>query len=199
VGANVGVLVVVGLVAIGLGGWQLPSLHPDRPVWAYAVAALAAGLLLVFSILLHELAHALVARANGISVERIVLWLFGGVAKLRGEPRTPGVDLAVAAVGPATSVALGALFGVTAVSWLVIAGDGLVTASLAYLGVINLMLAAFNLVPAAPLDGGRVLRAILWWRGGDRVRAARVATRAGRVFGLALIGFGLLGLVLWQW
>jgi Zn-dependent protease/CBS domain-containing protein len=199
VGANIGVLVIIALVGIALGAWHFPTAYPDLPVWSYATAGAAAALLLVLSILLHELAHAVVAQANGIKVDQIVLWLFGGVAQLRGDPRTPGVDLAVAVVGPATSVLLGGLFGAATIAWLAVVGEGLGAATLAYLAVLNLLLAVFNLVPAAPLDGGRVLRALLWWSTGDRSRAAIVATRAGRYFGIALIVFGLGGALLWAW
>lgn len=199
VGANAGVLVILTLVGFLLGAWHFPTLYPDRPVWSYATAGAVAALLLIGSVLLHELAHAMVAQANGIKVERIVLWLFGGVAQLRSEPRTAAVDLAVAAVGPATSLVLGGVFGVAAVIWVAAVGEGLIAATLGYLGAINVLLAVFNLVPAAPLDGGRVLRAVLWWFTGNRNRAAVVATRAGRVFGVALIAFGLAGALLWAW
>lgn len=199
VGANPGVLVILLLVGLGLGLWHFPTQYPDQPGWSYLLAGAVAALLLVGSILVHELSHAVVARANGVTVERIVLWLFGGVAQLRGEPRTPGADLAVAAVGPATSLVLGGGFGVAAVGWVALVGDGLTAATLGYLAAINVLLAVFNLVPAAPLDGGRVLRAALWWRTGDRVRAAVVAARAGRFFGVALIVLGLAGAVLAAW
>jgi Zn-dependent protease/predicted transcriptional regulator len=199
VGANAGVLVILVLVGFLLGVWHFPALYPGLPGWSYVSAGAAAALLLVASILVHELSHAVVARANGVEVERIVLWLLGGVAQLRGEPRTPRVDLAVAAVGPLTSVALGGLFGILTVAWVALVGTGLVAATLGYLAVINILLAIFNMVPAAPLDGGRVLRAALWWRSGDRVRAAVIAARSGRLFGLALIVFGIAGALLWAW
>lgn len=199
VGANIGVLVILVLVGLGLGLWHFPAVYPDQPAWGYVLAGTAAAVLLVASILIHELSHAVVAKANGIAVDRIVLWLLGGVAQLRGEARTPGVDLAVAAVGPAASVALGGVFGVATVGWFAVAGTGLTTATLGYLAVINVLLAVFNLVPAAPLDGGRVLRAAIWWRTGDRVRAAVFAARVGRYFGLFLIIFGLAGALLLAW
>jgi Zn-dependent protease len=199
VGANAGVLVILLLIGLGLGAWHFPSAYPDQPAWGYALAGAAAALLLVASILVHELSHAIVARANQIRVERIVLWLFGGVAQFRDEPRTPGADLAIAVAGPATSVVLGFGFGFAAVGWLAVVGDGLVAATLAYLGGINLLLAVFNLVPAAPLDGGRVLRAAVWRWTGDRVQAAVVAARAGRFFGVALIVLGLAGVLLAAW
>lgn len=199
VGANAGVLVILVLVGVGLGVWHFPAVYPGEPAWAYVAAGAAAALLLVASILIHELSHAVVAQANGITVDRIVLWLLGGVAQLRGEPRTPGVDLAVAAVGPLTSVALGGVFGIAAVAGLALTGEGLATATLAYLAAINVLLAVFNLVPAAPLDGGRVLRAVLWWITGDRPRAAVTAARAGRFFGVFLIVLGIAGGLLLGW
>jgi Zn-dependent protease/CBS domain-containing protein len=199
VGANAGVLVILVLVGLGLGVWHFPLLYPDRPVAAYVAAGSASALLLVVSILIHELSHAVVAQANGIKVERIVLWLLGGVAELRGEPKTPKVDLAVAVVGPLTSIGLGALFGAATFGWLVVAGEGLVAATLGYLAAINVLLAVFNLVPAAPLDGGRVLRAALWWLGGDQTRAAVAAARSGRFFGITLIVLGIGGALLLGW
>lgn len=199
VGANAGILVILALIGTALAVWHFPSVYPGRPAWAYAAAGLAAAALLVVSILLHELAHAVVARAGGIEVEQIVLWLLGGVAQLRGEPRTPGVDLAVAIVGPATSVLLGGVFGLSAGLWLTLIGSGLVSATLSYLAVLNVVLAVFNLIPAAPLDGGRVLRAV-WWRiTGDRDRGATAAARAGRFLGAALIALGLAGALLRGW
>lgn len=191
VGANAGILVILALIGTALAVWHFPSVYPGRPAWAYAAAGLAAAALLVVSILLHELAHAVVARAGGIEVEQIVLWLLGGVAQLRGEPRTPGVDLAVAIVGPATSVLLGGVFGLSAGLWLTLIGSGLVSATLSYLAVLNVVLAVFNLIPAAPLDGGRILRAAIWaWRG-DQYVATVWAARAGRLFGFTLIALGL--------
>lgn len=199
VGANAGVLVILLLVGLTLGIWHFPTLYPDRPAWSYVAAGAAAALLLMASILVHELAHAVVAQANGIPVERIVLWLFGGVSQLRGEPRTPGIDLAVAAVGPATSLVLGGGFAIAAVGAVAVLGDGLVAATLGYLAGINVLLAVFNLIPAAPLDGGRVLRAALWWQSGHRARSAVIAARAGRFVGVTLILLGLSGVLLLAW
>lgn len=199
VAANAGVLVILVLIGAGLAVWHFPTVYPGRSAWSYGLAGVSAAVLLIGSILVHELSHAVVARANGVEVDRIVLWLLGGVAQLRGEPRTPGADLAVAAVGPLTSLVLGGAFGVAASLWLALVGAGLVSATLGYLAAINIVLALFNLVPAAPLDGGRVLRAV-WWRAtGDQARAAVVAARTGRFFGVALIVFGLTSGLLWGW
>lgn len=199
VGANISILVIMLLVGFGLGLGQLPLVHPGLPAWAYGVAGAAAALLLVLSILLHELSHAVVARLNGLTVDRIVLWLLGGVAQLRGEPRSPRVDFAIAVIGPVVSVMLGGVFGVLAVLALAVTGPGLTATTLFWLAAINVLLAGFNLVPAAPLDGGRVLRAGLWWRSGDRTKAAVFAARAGRYFGLTLIGLGIALVLLVPW
>ncbi|WP_213456932.1 site-2 protease family protein [Rhizomonospora bruguierae] len=197
VDANIGVIVIVMLVGIGLAVGRFPALYPGLSMAAYIGAGIVAGLLLVLSILLHELSHAVVARATGLNVEGITLWLLGGVTRLRGEPRSPRADLAVAVVGPGTSLVLGGVFaalsaGLSATH----AVPGLVVGTLAYLALANLVLGVFNLVPAAPLDGGRVLRALVWWGTGDRTRAELAATRAGRVFGFVLIGLGIAEIVL---
>jgi Zn-dependent protease len=192
VGVNWSALAIVVLIVVGLASGQFPSQYPGRSPVLYVLAALVAAVLFLASLLAHELAHAIVARRNGVEVRSIVLWLLGGVAQLEGEPRTPGADFRIAVVGPLTSLALGAMFGVVgAVAAAVDAGQ-LAVGVLMYLAVTNIVLAIFNLIPAAPLDGGRVLRAALWrWRG-DREAAAVTAARAGRVVGFLLVGLGLL-------
>lgn len=191
VGVNWSVLVILGLIAVVLAGGRLPVAAPDRPVGVYALVGVAAALAFLASLLAHEVSHALVAQRNGVGVEGITLWLFGGVARLRGEPDSPGADLRIAGVGPLVSLVLGALF-LGAAALAAVAGAGpLALEALTWLGFINLVLAVFNLAPAAPLDGGRVLRAAVWRWTGDRNRAARAATRAGRVFGFVLIALGL--------
>ncbi len=192
IGINWSVLFIVVLLVLGLAGGQLPDAYPGRNGVLYVLAALVGAVLFLGSLLAHELAHAVVARRNGVEVESIVLWLLGGVAQLRGEPRTPGADFRIAVVGPLTSLALAVGFGAIGMVAAALGAEGLPIGVLAYLAGTNLLLAVFNLLPAAPLDGGRVLRAALWrWRG-DRERAAVTAARAGRVFGFVLIGLGLL-------
>jgi Zn-dependent protease/predicted transcriptional regulator len=190
-GLNGGALVIVVLLAAGLAFGRLPTIDPGHSVAAYSVAGLVAAALFLASILVHELAHALVARANGIGVDAITLWLLGGVAELRSEPRTPGAELAVAAVGPGTSAVVGGFFGALSGGLSATGAGRLAVAVASYLAVTNLALAIFNLVPAAPLDGGRVLRAIVWKVKGDRTKASIVAARAGRLFGLLLIAAGV--------
>jgi Zn-dependent protease/CBS domain-containing protein len=192
VGINWSALAIVVLIVAGLASGQLPDEYPGRSPVEYVAAALVAAVLFLASLLAHELAHAIVARRNGVQVHSIVLWLLGGVAQLESEPRTPGADFRIAVVGPLTSLALGGLFaGVGAIASASGAGR-LAVGVLAYLAGTNILLALFNLIPAAPLDGGRVLRAALWRRRGDREAAAVTAARAGRFVGFVLVGLGLL-------
>jgi Zn-dependent protease/CBS domain-containing protein len=195
VGINASVFLILAILVGGLATGQLPAAFPGRGIAAYVIAAIIAALLFMASLLAHELAHSLVARRNGIEVESIVLWLLGGVAQLRGEPRTPGADFRIAIVGPLTSLALAIVFGLAAGGVAQLGTAGLPFGVLAYLAATNAMLAIFNLIPAAPLDGGRVLRAALWrWRG-NRQTAAVNAARVGRFFGFALIALGVLQVV----
>jgi Zn-dependent protease len=149
--------------------------------------ALASAMAVAFfaSILAHELGHALVARRHGVGTEGIDLWAMGGVARLSKEPPTPRAAWRIAVAGPAVSAVLVALFAVLAV---VLSGPAAV--ALAWLAVVNAVVTVVNLVPVAPLDGGRILTALVWWRSGDRTRGQLVAARAGRAFGWVLIGFG---------
>ena len=142
------------------------------------------------SILVHELAHALVAQRHRVPVHSITLWLLGGVARLDGEAVTPKAEFQIAAAGPAASLALGGAL---------LAGSGMgdrfgsFGLVLAWLGVMNLVLGIFNLLPGSPLDGGRLVKAALWRRNGDREVAALKAAKAGRVLGWALVLGGLFG------
>jgi len=192
VGINLSVLVIVAILVAGLGFSRFPDVLPGRSVWAYLLAAALATAAFLASLLAHEVAHAVLARRNGIEVESITLWVFGGVARLKGDPLSPGADLRIAAAGPLTSLVLGVGFGALALLLNVAGLGGLPVAVLAYLAGVNILLALFNLVPAAPLDGGRVLRAILWLAWKDRFRAAITAARAGRVFGSLLAAYGFL-------
>ena len=164
--------------------------------------AVAAALLFFVSITLHELGHAIVARRNGIGIAGIDLFFFGGVAKLTRDADSPGAEFRVAAAGPAvTAVIVGLCFGVGLL--LSNAGDLVgvarfeddpttpVYALLGWLALINIVLLLFNLVPAFPLDGGRIARAIAWKLTGDRNRGTRFAGRAGQGFAVLMIGFGI--------
>ena len=135
--------------------------------------------------------HALVALRHGVVVERITLWLLGGVAELEGNAKSPGDEFRIAVVGPLTSLAIGIAAGVLAGVVNLADGPPLVVAMLSWLAGINVVLAIFNLAPAAPLDGGRVLHAAVWAATHDSQRATVVAATAGRVFGVLLIAWGV--------
>ncbi len=192
VGVNWSVLVIFALLT-----WELAELvFPTGPSGSASaddwVAALVASVVFFFSLLAHEVSHAIVARHNGVGVRSITLWLFGGVAQLESEAHDAGADFRIAAVGPGTSVGLAGLFVLFELAASHAGAPGLVVTTLSWLWKINLLLAAFNLIPAAPLDGGRILRAGLWraWR--DKARASISAARAGRVFGVVLIALGVI-------
>lgn len=183
-------LLLAALVAWSLGFGYFPEAAPGRPPWEYGVMALAGVVGLGASVVVHELAHALVGRRHGIRFGAITLFLFGGIAELAEEPPTPQGEWRMALAGPLVSLAVAA--AVLGGAWALDGGGApAVLAVLSYLGFLNLLLAAFNLVPAFPLDGGRVLRAALWaWRG-DLVWATRQATRMGGMLGLVLMALGL--------
>ncbi len=195
VGVHWSVLVIATLLLVALSAGQLPQLYPGYSGAAYVIAGLIAAAVFFASLLAHEMAHAIVARTHGVAVEGITLWLFGGVAKLLGEASDPKADVKIAAVGPLVSLGLGATFGVLAVLGGSVGIERLVVGVLGWLAAINVMLALFNLIPAAPLDGGRILRGYLWRKSGDRHRAATTAARAGRSFGFMLIVAGLVSVL----
>lgn len=190
VGVHWSVLGVFLLITVGLAAGRFPLLYPDRDAVEYAVAGLAAGLVFLASLLAHEISHALVAKRNAVPVEGITLWMLGGVANLTGRARNPGAELRISVVGPLVSLVLAGLFFVAAFALDAAGVAGLLLGVVRWLALINLILGVFNLFPAAPLDGGRILTAFLWKRRGDRSSAAITAARAGRVFGLFLIGLG---------
>lgn len=185
-------LLVVALIAWSLGdAWFPERVDGLAPASGY-VLGLVSALLLFAGILLHELGHAIVARRHGVEVEEIDLWLLGGVARMRGEPQQPGDELRFALAGPAVTAALLAVFA--ALYAVLGGGDGWLAALVEYQLLISAMILVFNLLPAFPLDGGRVLRSLLWRFGGDRVRATMRAAAVGRVFALVLAAIGFMSL-----
>ncbi|ORV82592.1 zinc metalloprotease [Mycobacterium interjectum] len=183
------------LVILWLFTWSLASTLPSTakgysPL-AYWLAGAGGATVLLASLLAHELAHAIVARRAGVAVESVTLWLFGGVTALGGEAKTPKAAFRIAIAGPATSLALAATFGGLVAALHSVGAAPVVVGVASWLAVINLLLGLFNLLPGAPLDGGRVLRAYLWRRHGDMVRAGIGAAHAGRVLAFILIALGL--------
>src|SRR5215216_6694413 len=193
VGASWSALLIALLIAWSLGGQLLPAQVPGLAPAAYWLAGAAGAGLFLGSLLAHEIGHALVARRAGLRVRGITLWLLGGVAQLEDEPKSPGDELRVAIVGPAVSLALAVGFGLAALGLSAAGSPALVGVVAAWLALGNAALAVFNLLPAAPLDGGRVLRGLLWRHHGNRVRASVTATRAGVWVGGGLVAYGLLG------
>ncbi|MER6310396.1 site-2 protease family protein [Streptomyces sp. NPDC001739] len=181
---------LVVMFAYGLGRQALPAWTPGRPDAVYALAGVVGAALLTGSLLLHETAHAATARRKQISVEDVTLWALGGMTRM-GRPKTAAAAFAVAVSGPLTSLfiggaALGAGIGLSQLTgWAEVPAVVLM-----WLGWANLFLGVFNLLPAVPLDGGRVVQAVLWWRTGDRERADLAASRSGQVLAVLLVAGG---------
>ncbi|MEV6058006.1 site-2 protease family protein [Streptomyces sp. NPDC052107] len=175
--------------AYGLAARTLPWYAPGLAPVVYAVAGVAGAVLLLVSLVVHEAAHALVARRAGISVRDVTLWALGGFTRM-DRPTTARTAFMVAVSGPLASLLLGGIGLGAAAAVEAAPGWRILVAVLGWLGGTNLVLGVFNLLPAAPLDGGRLLQAVLWWRTGDRERAQRAAGRSGQVVGMAL---GVLG------
>ena len=185
-------LVIVALITWSLGSTYYPDqVSGIAPAAAYALG-LVSALLLFASILLHELGHAVVARRYGVEIEGIELWLLGGVAKMKGAAHQASEELRFALAGPAVTVVIASVFWLATAAMPASTPDA-VTALLAYQALINTAILVFNMLPAFPLDGGRVLRGILWQRTGDFERATTRAARVGRGFGFGMVGLGVLG------
>lgn len=197
VDANWTVGLILVLIVWLLGESVLPGAVPGEPTATYWVLAFAAAALFLAALLGHELSHALVARRNGLTVRAITLWMIGGITELEGEPPDAGADLRIAVAGPATSAAAAAVFAGAAMAVGYADGPAVLTAALVWLALMNGLLAVFNMLPGAPLDGGRVLRAALWRHYRDRRRAEAAAARAGRFVGAAIIGIGA-AVLLWD-
>jgi Zn-dependent protease len=179
--------IVFALFVWSLARNVFPSSNPGLGGATYAVMAVVATTLFFASLLLHELGHALVARREGVEIEGITLWLFGGVARIGGFLPSAGAELRMALAGPFVTALLVLVYGAFAYGTrLASALDGIA----AWLAYINLILLAFNLLPALPLDGGRVLRAVLWHTRADFAWATAVAAAVGRVIGIAMVAAG---------
>ena len=184
-------VVIFGLITWTLATGYFPARYPDLPATTYWGKGLVASLLFFLSILLHELGHAVMAQRNGIRIRSITLFIFGGVAQMEKDPADGATEFRIAVVGPIVSLGLAGVF--YAVSTLEIMGEGARGVS-RYLALINLVLAVFNLVPAFPLDGGRLLRGLVWQKT-DKARATRIASGAGTFFAYFLIVSGVFHLV----
>jgi Zn-dependent protease/CBS domain-containing protein len=184
-------LVLVVLVTWSLARGFFPFAVPGLSERDYGWMAIAGMLGLFFSIVFHELSHALVARRHGLPVGGVTLFIFGGVAEMTEEPRDPKIEFVMAIAGPIASLILALVFGALYLSTATAGAPTPLGGVMYYLGLLNVTLAFFNLVPAFPLDGGRMLRAALWRWKGDLRWATCVAARIGSGFGLALIVLGV--------
>lgn len=175
------------LIAWTLAAGYFPQEYPGWPAATYWVVGIVTAVLFFASVLLHELGHSVLALREKVPVKSITLFVFGGVAQIGREPPTAGAEFRIAVAGPLSSLGLAALFGGMGA---VLASNVTLAAPLAYLGRINLLLAVFNMIPGFPLDGGRVLRAVLWSLGGSFQKATKWASRAGRVvaYGFIIVG-----------
>lgn len=192
--AHWSVVLIWALLAWTLASRVLPDADPASPEWLnLAVGALTAAALLG-ALLVHELSHAVTARRHGLETKEITLWVFGGVAQLAGDAPDARTELAVAIAGPLTSLGLAAASAIVALSAEAVGLRAIAVEPFWWLALLNAVLAAFNLMPGFPLDGGRVLRAFLWHRSGDRVAATDTAAGVGRSFGLVLVILGILEL-----
>ncbi|NIV57842.1 MAG: CBS domain-containing protein [Actinobacteria bacterium] len=185
--ANWSVLVVVAIVTWSLADQVLPEAIDGYRTGEYWLAAAVLAVAFLAGLVAHELGHSLVAAREGVTVTSITIWLFGGVAQLASSPRDPRAAMRIAGAGPAVSGALGVL--AVAVS---LAFTGLIGGAIAWYGAINLLLALFNLLPAFPMDGGRLYQAWLWARSGDEAQATVRAAALGRTIGGALVVLGIL-------
>jgi Zn-dependent protease len=177
------------LVTWTLAGGYFPQEYPDWSPILYWTVGLITSLLFFGSVLAHELAHSFVARARGLPVGDITLFIFGGVSQLEEEPETPATEFVMAIVGPLTSIVLGACFG--AVTLLARGVSEPFSALTGYLALVNVILGAFNLIPGFPLDGGRVLRSILWQGTGNLQKSTRWASLAGQAVAYLFILWGI--------
>lgn len=186
-------LIIALLITFSLAA----QFHTTNRAWGEGViwgAAIVTGILFFACLFAHELSHALVAKARGIPIHKITLFLLGGMAQIEGEPSNPSTEFWMGIVGPITSGVIGViLLGIArAVGWASnTAAPTPGMAILVWLGYINLALAAFNMIPGFPLDGGRVLRAIIWWINKDARRSTQIAARVGQVVALLFIGYGI--------
>jgi Zn-dependent protease len=188
VGLHASWFLIFGLVTWSLALGYFPAEYPALSPAAYWLLGALTSILFFGSVLLHELGHSLVALRNGIAVRGITLFIFGGVAQIGQEPDTPGAEFRIAIAGPLTSLGLALLFGAL---WLLDRPIPYLAAPTMWLARINLILAAFNLIPGFPLDGGRVLRAIVWQITGSFQRANQVASISGQVVAAGFIGVGV--------
>jgi len=180
--------IIFALFAYFFGFIYFPSVLPGLNKGLLALITIVTVILFFISVLIHEMSHSLVARRKGTSVKRITLFLFGGMAQIEKEPETPYSEFIMAIAGPAASFVIAIIFGVI---WAFTGNINLIREPVKYLSIINIVLGVFNMLPGYPLDGGRVLRSIIWKVTGSLERATFIASTAGRVIGFMVIAVGI--------
>ncbi len=188
-------LLIAGLIVWNLATQYFPFIWANHSIWAYSILGVAATLGFFGSLLLHELAHSIVALSFGLRITSITLFIFGGVAGLATEPKSARSEFLIAIAGPAMSFALAAAWYVLAIASATVGLSEGIVILFGYLGLANFILAVFNLLPAFPMDGGRVLRAALWYARNDLAWATLIASRLGNFLGIAMMAYGLLGAI----
>lgn len=181
------------LITWSLATQYFPTIMPDEDSALYIPLAIAAMIGFFASLVLHELAHSVVARRYNVEIKGITLFVFGGVAELGSEPKTAGSEFLIALAGPVMSLLLSLGFWFVSIILNQLNSEAL-AAMVRYLAIINLILALFNLLPAFPLDGGRIFRAYLWYRNADFLKATKTASAVGSMFAYLLMAFGLLNI-----
>ena len=183
-------LIILVFLTFSLATGWFPITYPGSSTATYYLLGFIASILLFVSVLLHELAHSFVARSRGLQVKSIVLFIFGGVSNIEQEPQTPGIEFSMAFVGPLVSLLIGVVcYGL----WLLVRGThSLLVPILSYLALMNIILGIFNLIPGFPLDGGRVLRSIIWKATGNFQTATNITTFVGQAFAYLIILWGIL-------
>lgn len=182
--------IILALVTYSLAFSYFPFQLPNQPNSTYWLMGTVSALLLFFSVLLHELAHSVVAKKGKLKVDRIVLFLFGGVSQIAEEPKSAKEEFKMAFAGPLVSFILAGIFGIIWLFILIPLGSRIVSSVFGYLAIINLVLGVFNLLPGFPLDGGRILRAYWWNKTKDLQRATLVATNVGKGLSVLMILLG---------
>jgi len=187
--------IIFALIVYTLSVGYFPLVNPDQGAAAHWLMGIVAALLLFICLLAHELSHSYVAKLNGLSISGITLFVFGGVAHMEKEPASPEVELKMAAAGPLMSFCLGTLFWLTSLGLNYIGMVRSLSPIADYLTLLNFGVGIFNLIPGFPLDGGRILRALLWKFSHNLRQATLIASTFGKTFAYLMIGLGFLGLI----
>ena len=186
-------LLVLALFSTSLAQGYFPEVLPDLSPRTYWITAVLTTIIAFASILAHELAHSLMAIREGISIKKIVLFIFGGVAQMETEAEQPLAELKITAVGPLTSLTIGVILGL--IYYLLLPPGYVISEALFFIAYLNIYVSLFNLIPAFPLDGGRILRAAIWYFSKNLLRATRVAVGLGSLISFLGIGYGFLTII----